>query len=169
LKAKGFGRMADDFLKGERYVKNPDDTQRFVDGLPMADIGSKFVVVTPLDQVDPPKHEIKNVTFFVDPDGLAALVNLANYARPEAENVIIPWAAGCQVMGIFAYRELEREKPRGLVGMMDITARQHVRATLGEHVLSFTAPWPLFKEMESNVKGSFLQRPTWKTLHKSKG
>ena len=84
------------------------------------------------------------------------------------DNVIVPWAAGCQVMGILAYRELERENPRGLIGMMDITARQHVRATLGENVLSFTAPWPLFQEMEGNVKGSFLQRPAWQALQKSK-
>lgn len=168
LKAQGLGPMADDFLKGERYIKSPEDTRRFVDNLPMCDIPSKFVVVSPLDKVDPEKDEIKNVTFFVDPDGLSALVLLASHARPEAENVIIPWAAGCQVMGIFAYRELERKQPRGLVGMMDIAARKHIRATLGQHALSFTAPWPLYQEMESNVEGSFLQRSTWKALQKSK-
>lgn len=169
MKDQGFGRMADDFLKGERYIKNPEDTQRFVNSLPMRDIESKFVVVSPLDKTDPKKNEIKNVTFFVDADGLSALVILASHSRPDKENVIIPWAAGCQVMGIFAYRELERKQPRGLVGMMDISARQNVRATLGENALSFTAPWPLFQEMESNVDGSFLQRSTWRALQKSKG
>jgi hypothetical protein len=44
------------------------------------------------------------------------------------------------VFGILAYRELDRERPRGLVGMTDISARKNVRATLGENVLSFTAP-----------------------------
>lgn len=168
LKAQGLGPMADDFLKGERYIKSPEDTHRFVDSLPMTDIPAKFVVVSPLDEIDPEKDEIKNVTFFVDPDGFAALVLLASHSRPDAENVIIPWAAGCQVMGIFAYRELERKQPRGLVGMMDIAARKHVRATLGQHALSFTAPWPLYLEMEDNVEGSFLQRSTWRALQKSK-
>ncbi len=168
MKAQGWGRMADDFLKGERYVKSPEDTQRFLQNLPIRDIPSKYVVVKPLDQTDPEKDDIKNVSFFVDPDGLSALVILANYSRPETENVIIPWAAGCQVMGILAYKELEREHPRGLVGMTDISARKNVRATLGEHALSFTAPWPLFQEMESNVQGSFLQRATWEALQKYK-
>jgi uncharacterized protein (DUF169 family) len=169
LKGAGLGRMADDYLKGERYVKNPEATRRFVESLPIQDIPSKFVIVRPLNRAEPEKDEIKNVTFFVDPDALSALVILANYARPDEENVIVPWAAGCQVMGIFAYRELEREHPRGLIGMTDISARKNVRATLGENILSLTAPWPLFQEMESNVEGSFLQRETWLSLQNSKG
>jgi len=169
LKSRGWGKMADDFLLGERYVKGPEETRRFVQNMPILEIPSKFVIVKSLEQVDPEKDEVKNVTFFVDPDALSALVILANYARPEAENVIIPWAAGCQVMGILAYRELDREHPRGLVGMTDISARKNVRATLGEHALSFTAPWPLFLEMETNVPGSFLERSTWQALQQSKG
>ena len=168
LKSSGFGQMADDFLKGERYVKNPEATRRFLGSLPMRDIASRFVVVKPLELTESEKDNIKSVTFFVDPDGLSALTLLANYARPDEENVIIPWSAGCQIMGIWAYRELEREHPRGLVGMIDIAARRNVRASLGPNVLSFTAPWPLFQEMEANVEGSFLQRETWRSLQESK-
>jgi hypothetical protein len=169
LKAQGFNRMADDFLSGEHYVKNPENARRFVESIPIRDIPAGFVIVKPLDQVDVEHDDIKNITFFIDPDGLSALVTLANHARPDSENVIIPWAAGCQVLGIFSYRELERKQPRGLIGMMDISARKHVRAALGENAISFTAPWPLFQEMESNVEGSFLQRPTWRALQQSKG
>ena len=168
MKSQGWGRLAEDFLKGERYIQSPEATKRFVESLPMSQIPAKYVVVKPFDQVDPDRDDVKNVTFFVDPDGLSALVFLANYPRPEMENVSIPWAAGCQVMGILAYKELDREHPRGLVGMTDISARKNVRATLGEHALSFTAPWPLFREMEGNVEGSFLQRPTWLSLQQSK-
>jgi uncharacterized protein (DUF169 family) len=164
LRTSGGGRMADDFLHGERYVKDAESTRRFAEALPMRDIPAKFVVIKPLEQVDPQRDGVKNVTFFVDPDRLSALVILANYAHPEVDNVIIPWAAACQVMGILAYRELERDRPRGLVGLTDISARQNVRASLGEHILSFTAPWPLFQEMERNVEGSFLQRETWRAL-----
>jgi uncharacterized protein (DUF169 family) len=164
LKQSGGARMADDFLHGERYVKDPECTRRFVESMPMRHIPAKFVVVKPLAQADPQKDEIKNVTFFVDPDRLSALVILANYAYPEAENVIVPWAAACQVMGILAYRELERDRPRGLIGLTDISARQNVRSLLGPNVLSFTAPWPRFLEMESHVEGSFLQRETWRRL-----
>ena len=166
MKVSGGGRMADDFLHGERYLRDPETTRRFVEALPMRDIPAGFVVVKPLGETDPEREDVKSVTFFVDPDRLSALVILANYTRPDAENVIVPWAAGCQVMGIYAYRELERERPRGLIGLTDISARKNIRPILGEYVLSFTAPWPLFREMESNVKGSFLERETWRTLRK---
>jgi hypothetical protein len=166
MKESGWGRMADDFLKGERYLKSPETTQHFLEVLPMREIPAGYVVVKPLDQVDPDRDDIKSVTFFVDPDRLSALVILANYPRPQDDNVIIPWAAACQVLGIYAYRELERERPRALVGMTDISARKNVRAILGPHVMSFTAPWPLFQEMESNVEGSFLQRETWRELRR---
>ena len=164
MSSSGWGRMADDFLKGERYIKEPEGTRRFIEALPMRDIPADWVVVKPLEQADPGREEVKNVTFFVDPDRLSALVILANYGRPGLDDVIIPWAAGCQVMGILAYRELERERPRGLVGLTDISARKNVRGPLGRHVLSFTAPWPLFLEMEGNAEGSFLQRETWRAL-----
>ena len=169
MRVSGGERIADDFLHGERYIKDPEGTRRFVEALPMRDIPAGFVVVKPLEQTDPRHENVRSVTFFVDPDRLSALVILANYARPDAENVIVPWAAGCQVMGIYAYRELERDRPRGLIGLTDISARKNVRPTLGEHVLSFTAPWALFQEMESNVRGSFLERETWRSLRKMPG
>jgi hypothetical protein len=157
-------RMADDFLLGERYLKNPEATRRFLEVLPMRDIPARYVVVKPLESADPQTEDIKSVTFFVDPDRLSALVILANYTEPDKENVIVPWAAGCQVMGIFGYRELEREHPRAIIGLTDLSARETVRASLGKDVMSFTAPWPVFQKMEENVENSFLQRHTWRHL-----
>jgi hypothetical protein len=166
MKAAGWQRMADDFLHGERYLKNPQTVRIFLESLPMRDIPARFVVMKPLEQAVPEQEDVRSVTFFVDPDRLSALVILANYAHGDGESVIIPWAAGCQVPGIYAYRELERERPRGLVGLTDISARRNVRASLGENVMSFTAPWPLFQEMERNVAGGFLERETWRSLRK---
>jgi hypothetical protein len=160
----GAAQLADNFLRGERYKKDPECTKAFVQWLPIRDISARFVVAQPLEQVDPQSAAVKSVTFFVEPDALSALVILANYARPEGENVAIPYAAACQVMGILAYQELERDHPRALVGMTDISARKNMRASLGKHVLSFTAPWPLFLEMEKNVEGSFFERETWRAL-----
>ncbi len=156
--------MADDFLHGERYVKDPECAKKFVQASPICDIPAKYVVAKPLEQIDLQHDNVKSVTFFVEPDGLSALVVLANYSHPERENVAIPWAAGCQLLGILAYRELNREYPRALVGLTDISARKNVRGPLGKNVLSFTAPWPMFLEMEKNAEGSFLERETWRAL-----
>jgi hypothetical protein len=164
LAATAGARMAEEFLLGERYLKGPEVTRRFLENTPITDIPAQCVVIKPLDDVNPEKEDVKSVTFFVDPDQLSALVVLANYADPAADNVIIPWAAGCQVIGIFGYRELERAHPRALVGMTDLSARATVRPSLGRNIMSFTAPWPLFLEMEQHVEGSFLQRHTWQGL-----
>ncbi len=112
----GVAQFADDFLFGERYVKDPECTRTFVQSLPMRDIPAKYVVAKPLEKTDPQHDKVKSVTFFVEPDALSALVILANYAHPERENVAIPWAAGCQVMGILAYRELEQRSSTRLGG-----------------------------------------------------
>ena len=168
IAASGGGTFADDFLHGERYQQSPEDTARFVANLPIRTVPTRYVVLKPLDQVDPERETPRNVTFFVDPDQLSALVVLANYGDPTGGSVAVPWAAACQVMGILAYQELEREAPRALVGLTDLSARLNVRGLLGPHVLSFTVPWPLFQRMEGNVGDSFLERETWRALRKSR-
>ena len=84
------------------------------------------------------------------------------------ENVIIPWAAGCQTIGILPYREAKSAKPRAVVGLTDISARKYVRTLLGSEYLSFAMPWEMFLEMERNVAGSFLERHVWLSLQESK-
>jgi hypothetical protein len=164
LRGWGQQQMADDFLQGERYLQNRDTTRKFLATLPLRDIPAKYVVVEPLGLADPEREDIKSVTFFATPDQISALVVLANYTDPERENVAVPWGAACQVMGIFAYKELEREHPRALIGLTDLSARHHVRASLGSNVLSFTMPWPVFQRMEQNADGSFLDGKLWREL-----
>ncbi len=84
------------------------------------------------------------------------------------ENVIIPWAAGCQTIGILPFREAKSGKPRAVVGLTDISARKYVRSLLGAEHLSFGAPWEMFLEMEGNVEDSFLKRHTWQSLLESR-
>ncbi|HEX8924218.1 MAG TPA: DUF169 domain-containing protein [Terriglobales bacterium] len=160
----GGARMASDFLHGERYLRTTDTVEHFLEALPMQDIPAKYVCVKPLEDVDETVDDVKSVSFFVEPDALSALVVLANHVHPEVENVGFPYAAGCQVMGILSYDELSREKPRALIGLADLSARKTVRPVLGANVMSFTAPWPVFLEMEQSVEGSFFGRETWAAL-----
>ncbi len=154
----------DNFLHGERYFKGPEKVRRFISRLPMTEISNRYVVFKPLRDVDPAVDDPKVIVFFVDPDRLSALVVLANYGRGDNENVIIPYAAGCQTMGIYPYREGRSDRPRAVVGLTDLSARLYIRKQLGDHLLSFAVPPALFTEMEANVDGSFLERHTWKAL-----
>jgi uncharacterized protein (DUF169 family) len=151
------------FVHGERYLKSAEHARAFVAALPMTEIPARYVVFKPLREVaDAEQPEI--VIFLVDPDRLAALVVLANYAREDGDNVTIPFAAGCQSIGLLAYREARSSRPRAVVGLMDISARTYVAAQLGHDLLTFAVPLAMFREMEDNVAGSFLERDTWRSL-----
>jgi len=155
----------ENFLHGEGYIKNPELVKKFVDALPMTDVPAAYIVFKPLSLVDPAKEKPRTILFFVNPDQLSALTVLANYARGDNENVIMPYAAGCQNIGIYPYREARSERPRAVVGLTDLSARVYVRKQLGDvNFMTFAAPFALFEEMEQNVPGSFLQRHTWLSL-----
>jgi uncharacterized protein (DUF169 family) len=158
----------DNFLHGERYVKTPDKVRGFIENLPVRDIPAAYVLFKPLDAVDREGENLRTVVFFADADQLSALVVLANYGRGDNENVTIPYAAGCQNLGIYPYQEAERERPRAVVGLTDISARLYARKQLGDGLLTFAAPLSLFDEMEGNVEGSFLERHTWRELVREK-
>lgn len=155
----------DNFLHGERYIKNPELVRRFLEALPMMKIPSRYVVFKPLSTVDSAKEKPQAIIFFVNPDQLSALVVLANYGRGDNENVTIPYAAGCQTIGIYPYREAKSARPRAVVGMTDLSARVYARKQLGDpNFLTFAVPLDLFQEIEQNVPGSFLERHTWHAL-----
>ena len=157
----------DHFMHGERYMKSPEQVKRFIRGLPITDIPAPYVVFKPLADIDQDAAG-QVVIFFADPDQLSALVILANYGRETNENVIIPYAAGCQTIGIYPYREAESDVPRAVVGLTDISARTYIRQQLGDNLMTLAVPMKMFHEMEANVEGSFLERPVWEKLAEGK-
>lgn len=155
----------DNFLHGERYVKSSALVKKFIESLPLTEIPEQYVVFQPLDNVDTKKQKPQTIIFFVNPDQLSALTVLANYGRGDNENVIIPYAAGCQTIGIYPYREAKSKRPRAVVGLTDLSARVYIRKQLDDaNLMTFSAPFALFEEMEQNVPGSFLERHTWQSL-----
>jgi len=157
----------DHFLHGERYIKSPKLVDRFVRALPMIDIPQRYVIFKPLADIDHLLEKPQSVIFFANPDQLSALTVLTNYGRGDNENVIMPYAAGCQTIGIYPYREVRSARPRAVVGLTDLSARVYVRKQLGDsNFMTFTVPFALFEEMEQNVSGSFLERHTWQSILK---
>jgi hypothetical protein len=110
--------------------------------------------------------QLQVVVFLANPDQVSALVVLANYGRGDADNAIIPFGAGCQTIGIFAYKEGRSAKPRAVVGLVDLSARKYLRR-LGKDLMTVALPLSLFQEMEENVEGSFLQKHSWSDLRDS--
>ena len=158
----------DNFVSGERYIKTPERVHQFIENLPITDIPAEYVIFKPLSDIDPQQETPQVIVFFADPDQLSALVVLANCDRPDNQNVIIPYAAGCQTIGIYPFQEAEAQRQRAVVGLTDLSARVSIRKMLADHLMTFAVPLAMFEEMENNVANSFLERPTWQALLKTK-
>lgn len=149
---------------GEGYKKSPEIAKKFVEDLPIIDVPTEYIAFKPLEKLAEGETP-KVVIFLVNPDQLSALVVLANYPRETNDNVTVPFGAGCQSIGIIPYKESESELPKATIGLIDIT----VRAKCDKDILSFAVPYKMFLEMESNVKGSFLEKQEWiKVLERNK-
>lgn len=141
---------------GEGYFKNPQIAKKMLYSLPMVDVPTEYVVFKPLGEVKEGETP-KVVVFLANPDQLSALVVLANYARETNYNVVAPFGAGCHSVCILPYKEDESDNPRAVIGLTDISARKCV----DKDILSFSVPYKMFLEMESNVEGSFLEKHEW--------
>uniref|UniRef100_A0A7C3UHY1 DUF169 domain-containing protein n=1 Tax=Geoglobus ahangari TaxID=113653 RepID=A0A7C3UHY1_9EURY len=146
--------------KGERYIKSPELVRKFVETLPIVDVPTKYVIFKPLSKVT--NEEPVVVVFIANPHQISALIIMANYARETNDNVVVKMGAGCHQIGIFAYAE----QSRAVLGLIDLDARLNVRKQLGDDVFTFAVPYKMFKEMEENVEGSFLEIGTWTKLSK---
>ena len=154
----------DNFLHGERYIKTPDLTKKRFEAMPVVDINEQYIIFKPFKDIEDGKEVPQVIIFTVNPDQLSALVILANYARDTAENVIAPFGAGCHTIGILPYREAKSDRPRAIIGLTDISARVQTMNLLGREYLTFAVPYKMFQELESNIEGSFFDRPTWHEL-----
>ena len=146
--------------EGEGYKRTPDLVRAAMDSQPNVRAPETYRVFKPLAEVDPETETPRLVVFLANPDQISALTVLANYGRPSNDNVILHFVSGC---GSFCLLpdQLNRQDPlRAMLGMIDISARPYVPAD----VLSFTVPWPMFLEMEGNVRGSFLDRKDWQRI-----
>lgn len=155
--------MLQEFAQGEGFLKTPERVAQWLEEVPKLEPEAPYVVMKPLADLDTGETP-KVVTFLVDPDQLSALVVLANFARPGVDNVRVPFAAGCASLALYPFYECAQAHPRAVIGLTDISARFYLRKPLGRDVMSFTVPWDLFEEMESNASESFLIRFAWKTM-----
>jgi uncharacterized protein (DUF169 family) len=152
-----------DIAKGERYMKTPALAREFVESLPRREIPTKYILIKPLDKVDE-GEDIRSVVFLANPDQLSALIVLANYFQYGNNNVMVPQGAGCQQIGILTYEQGESDEPKAIIGLTDLSARKITDKSLGRDILTFSVPYKMFKEMDKNVEGSFLERDTWKEV-----
>jgi uncharacterized protein (DUF169 family) len=156
--ATQIGRRGSSMAEGERFYKNPEVARKWVESLPMTDVPTRYVVFKPWELVTE-RDEPELIIFFVNGDQLSALLVMADYNRGTNRSVTAPFGAACQSI-LFGYAEAKKENPGGVIGFFDISRR----SVVDREILTFTVPFSLFREMEANVEGSFLETPAWRKL-----
>jgi hypothetical protein len=114
-----------------------------------------------LDEADTPEV----VIFFAQPDVLSGLFTLANFDEAEPNGVFAPFSAGCGSIVQYPYLEGKSKRPRGVIGLFDVSARPFVPAG----VLTFSAPMNKFTRMVDNMEESFLITGSWRKVRKRIG
>jgi len=148
-------------LEGERYKKTPELVKEAMKNLTQFEAPARFIVFKRWDRLE--KLEDPDVIiFFARPDVLSGLFTLANFDETEPNGVLAPFAAGCGSIVQYPYLEKDSNRPRGVLGMFDVSARPCVP----EDVLTFSVPMNRFVQMIENVEESFLITRSWRTVKK---
>lgn len=106
---------------------------------------------------------LKTITFYVNPDRLSLLILGANYHHAPGDEppVIAPFGSGCmELLPLFPNLEI----PQAIIGSADIAMRHF----FPPDILSLTVTKPMFERLCNLSEKSFLYKPFWKNLIKSR-
>jgi hypothetical protein len=148
-------------MEGERYKKTPELVRETMKYAPSFTAPAPYVIFKRwdrLDESDSPEVAI----FYATPDVLSGLFTLANYDQAEPNGVFAPFGSGCSTIIQYPYLEKDAERPRGVVGLFDVSARPFVP----EGTLAFSVPMQKLESMIANAEESFLTTRSWETVKK---
>jgi len=148
-------------MEGERYKKTPEIVLEAMKILPPFKAPARYIVFKRWDHLEE-KDDPDVVIFFAPPDVLSGLFTLSNFDEVEPNAVFTPFSAGCGSIVHYPYLEKDADRPRGVLGMFDVSARPFVP----ENTLSYAVPMNKFVRMIENMNESFLITPSWAKVRK---
>ena len=143
-------------LEGERYKKTPEIVDEFFANQTELAAPARYAVFKRWDMLTA-ADDPRVVVFFAPPDVLSGLFTLAGFGTAADDPVIAPFGAGCATIAQYPMLECDRERPRAVLGMFDVSARPSVP----ENLLTFAVPMPLFTRMVADMDESFLITGSW--------
>lgn len=143
------------FPPGEKLKKTPEIAKKYYDNLPKNVMNAKYIVFRPIDIIGP--EEPKLIIFLANPDQLSALISLFTYESTSLDEVFSPMTSGCSSLIKLPLDESSKEKPRAVIGLIDIWARP----IFDPDIFAFTVPYKSYIQMEENSKDCFFQAKTW--------
>ncbi|MGQ9646694.1 MAG: DUF169 domain-containing protein [Thermodesulfobacteriota bacterium] len=146
-------------LEGERYKKTPDLVKEAVKKFPVFKAPAQFIIFKRWDKLEMTDHP-EVVIFFAPPDVLSGLFTLTNFDEAEPNGIFAPFSAGCGSIVQYPYLEKNSARPRGVLGMFDVSARPFVP----KETLTLALPMKKFQTMIENIDESFLITPSWEKV-----
>ncbi len=143
-------------LEGERYKKSPEIVREAMQRVHFFAAPAKYVVFKRWDKLEEGDGP-EVVIFFAPPDVLSGLFTLSNFDETDPNAVFAPFGAGCATIVQYPYLEKDRDRPRSVIGMFDVSARPFVPSS----VASFAAPMVKFARMVESMEESFLITGSW--------
>ena len=148
-------------MKGEFYCESPDQLRRIFDAVDPLPASGKYCIFKPLGLFTA-GEEPEFVSFFVRPESLCGLHQLAAYVTGDPEAVASPWSAACGSLVVWPRKFMAQGKMKAVIGGWDPSARKFFKTD----ELSFSIPFDMFCRMLLRFEESFLHTETWKTVRK---
>ncbi len=148
-------------LEGERYKKSPELVREVMRTQPAFTAPAKYIVFKRWDKLLESDYP-DVVIFFAAPDVFSGLFTLAGFDEADPNAVFSPFGAGCATIVQYPWLEKDADRPRAVLGMLDVSARPCVQPD----TLTFAAPLKKFVRMVENMEESFLVTPSWKKVRR---
>ena len=148
-------------LEGERYKRTPELVEAWKKQMPEVPSDKKYVVFKRWDNLIEPDHP-EVVIFFATPDVLSGLYTWVNFDESDPEMVAAPFGAGCASIVQYPLIEAQKENPRAILGMFDVSARPRVKS----NILTLAIPWKKFVAMLDCADETFFTTKSWDKVKK---
>ena len=163
--AQGLGDSAPEgapeaMVYGERFFCDEKLAMKWRESLPYSQRALPRIVFAPESRWDE-TGEPDLVLVFADADRISAIVTMLGSHNGEAVNTIVPYGAACHSI-LFAAWQLDREKPKAVMGLFDISQRR----TALRDLLTMTMPYPMWHEMGEDLEISALTTGAWHEIEK---
>ena len=148
-------------VEGERYKKSPDLVREVMKRQPVFTAPGALIVFKRWDRlVESDYPDV--VIFFARPDVFSGLFTLVGFDEADPNAVFSPFGAGCSTIVQYPYLEKDAEKPRAVIGMLDVSARPCVPPD----TVTLAVPFKKFVRMVENMEESFLTTDSWKKVRR---
>ena len=80
-----------------------------------------------------------------------------------------PQASACQAIGNQVFYQAEQDKPKAVLGLLDIASIQHIKRWIPDDYITYSIPWDLYLKLEEASKDdSVFQGYVWNSIKKDK-